>query len=600
MGVHLSLPYGFIDDFAKEKTENIWGSTNLQKCPYPSFWPPPCQESLKSNADLRFGRIFQFPVLSPYLLQDEKFMSIIPKIDFSKVNAPNLRVIEMLALSGPYGGVPWDDSIQKNDIRLMAQSFSFANAWPNQVSDYLNENFTEYLNYFGLSDYKQGHKYFDKRLPYLPDHYVIAAYMLIMLKIRMHFQNDNAPFLEWKDKSSIILVDPLGMPSRSDFVKSIPEITKKYGNFWLGMNNFLNNTNDVKKFLSKNKPIMDQIILLRGGHQSGLVYTDERFFDRYSARLAFLRIWKYNVNGKHFNFPLFEQFPGDPQFGAFCQPFIVNHYMSLYLELMYRNLDEILPGIWDTGLGVLDPVLPPTKIQPINDEYLGEDFEWYKKEWALTAEYAFFNKNRTQWPPTRFGVIPQPGTAFQLIYDFISTYPPPRLKVPPFSFEEWKRKTDGWNAVFDEQWRAYFKWARHNAYAQEKLNWVVPGQQMKNIEGELLYYKDEKGETQPLLNTFPDYGIMDLDENYGKGIKYLLPWVAAADWIWGDNFWDFVNGAVRKLFQLVIDALVALYNILGGIFPFILLGLGLLGGYLVFGGGGGGQGRREDHQVNQT
>ena len=94
---------------------------------------------------------------------------------------------------------------------------------------------------------------------------------------------------------------------------------------------------------------------------------------------------------------------------------------------------------------------------------------------------------------------------------------------------------------------------------------------------------DDKGKQQPLLNTYPDLGIMDLDENYGRSFRFLLPWVAAADWIWGDNFWDFVNGSVRKVFKLVIDALIALYNFVGGLFPFIIVALGLFGGYLLFG-----------------
>jgi hypothetical protein len=592
-----SQPSDWIDDFANEKKEILWGNGKVENQPYPSFWPPAWPTPSQSRGDIRFGRIYQFPVISPSLLQDEKLMSILPKIDFSKVNAPSPKMMDLFSIMDVVSGY-WNNSLESGSIfQLVSYIWVFFQEFGKEIDTYLLENFYEYLNFFGLMDYKSGTKYFDRKLNYLPNHFVLSTTLFILFKIQLHFKNDNAPFLEWKRLSCIKVPD--NMPAYKDFKKMIPEITAQYGNFWIGMNNFLKTKQDVHNFLAKNKKIMDLFLYYRSAWRNGeLTYEGDTWTDNYFVRLDFLRILKYNDNGKHFNFPLFMDFAGDR--GIYCNVSMVNHFIFLYLELMVDNLNSIYPEIWDTNLGVLHPTLPPGKIAPIDDGYLMGTFEWFKKEWAMTAEYAFFGKNRAQWPPN----IPKAdwdmweeynsNEAWFIILKFMMTHPPPRLKVPPFDFTEWKRKTEGWHRVFEEQWRSYFIWARHNAYAQDKLNWVIPGEQLKNIEGELLFYKDEKGQQQPLLNTYPDFGIMDLDQNYGKGLKYLLPWAAAADWIWGDNFWDFVNGSVRKLFQLVIDALVALYELAKGIFPFILLGLGLLGGYLVFGRKG------EGYPVNQT
>lgn len=596
MGGKQSQPSDWIDDFANEKKEILWGNGKVENQAYPAFWPPAWPTPSQSRGDIEFGRIYQFPVISPSLLQDERFMSIFPAIDFSKVNAPTPRLNEMLFHAGVIFN-SWNDSIREKSIsQVVRNAFVYLQEYEKDINSYLHENFCECLNYFGLIDYKYGKKYFDKKLPYLPNHFLIASTLFIILRIRLHFQNENAPFLEWKRLSANYYGNINdNMPSIKDFRESIPGITSQYGNFWIEMNNFLNSPLDVHNFLAKNKDIMNEMLYMRAAKKRGeLTNGGDTYTDNYSVRLGFLRILKYNFNGKCFNFPLFTDFPRD---NPFCDVAVVNHYCALYLELMYDNLNKILPDIWDTPLGVIHPVLPIGEIKPIDDKFLQKNFQWFKEEWALTADYAFFGRNRAQWPP----FIPESdrkqfpeGSANQIIFDFMLDYPPPRLKVPPFSFSEWTRKTGGWDRVFEEQWNSYFTWVRHNAYARSKLNWVPPGEQMKNVEGELLFYKDDKGQQQPLLNTFPDFGIMDLDQNYGKGLKYLLPWAAAADWIWGDNFWDFVNGAVRKLFKLVIDALIALYELVGGLFPFILLGLGLLGGYLVFGRKG------EGYPVNQT
>ncbi|HXU95464.1 MAG TPA: hypothetical protein VFP45_03410 [Candidatus Nitrosotalea sp.] len=586
MGNKPVQPSDWINDFQNEKREPIWGAANVEKIPYPTFWPPAWATTSPSRGDIQFGRIYQFPVISPSLLQDEKFMSVFPKIDFSNVNAPTPRMMEVFFYMDVIS-TSWNDSFQSNSIfQVVHNSFYLMKEYEKDFNSYLSENFQEWLNFFGLVNYKSGHKYFEKKLEYLPDHFLITTTLLILLRIQLHFKNDNAPFLEWKRLSAIKVPD--SMPAYKDFKAMIPEINRQYGNFWAGMNNFLNSKEDIYMFLSKNKNIMDLMLYYRSAWRNGeLTYEGDTFTDNYAIRLAFLRVLKYNDSGKHFNFPIYTDYKKDR--GIYCNVSIVNHYCFLYLELMVHDLNAIYPEIWDTPLGNLFPTLPPEKIRPIDDNYLMEKFEWFKKEWAMTAEYAFFGQNRAQWPP----YIPQvdwdnweknnSNDANYIILKFIMTYPPPRLKVPPFSFGEWKRKTEGWHRVFEEQWKSYFSWARHNAYAKDKLNWVFPGEQMKNLEGELLFYLDDKGKQQPLLNTYPDLGIMDLDENYGKGFRFLLPWVAAADWIWGDNFWDFVNGAVRKVFKLVIDALIALYNFVGGLFPFIIVALGLFGGYLLFG-----------------
>jgi hypothetical protein len=100
---------------------------------------------------------------------------------------------------------------------------------------------------------------------------------------------------------------------------------------------------------------------------------------------------------------------------------------------------------------------------------------------------------------------------------------------------------------------------------------------MKNSEGELLFIED-KGKKVPLINSYPDYGIMmDDGLGVGRGIRFLIPVTIPFDWFFGDSFWDFVNGSVAAVFRIIIEVLETLYNIAAGLLPKIwpiLLGIG--------------------------
>jgi hypothetical protein len=71
----------------------------------------------------------------------------------------------------------------------------------------------------------------------------------------------------------------------------------------------------------------------------------------------------------------------------------------------------------------------------------------------------------------------------------------------------------------------------------------------------------------------------------GRVLRFLVPWVTAADWIWGDDFWEFVSNTARRIFKMVIDALIALYDIAIAILPSLAIILAAAAGiYLIISG----------------
>jgi hypothetical protein len=251
---------------------------------------------------------------------------------------------------------------------------------------------------------------------------------------------------------------------------------------------------------------------------------------------------------------------------------------------MIYDIQKLIPNIWEKPFTVIQPRIPWTGLEGIDDRFLEINFLSFKEAWKNTALYFFFESNRPLWPPGYQIDPPEMDEATRMIFDFIKIYTPPALKVPPFSFSEWKRLSSGWEDVFELQWEAYFNWARVNAYASSQPNYVNPGEQLKNKEGELQFYKNAAGKDVPLINTYPDYGIMKSDDGpTGRSFRFLLPWAAAADWIWGDDFWDTIANVTRKIFKLIIDALIALYEIASAILPSAVFILAIAAGiyYLI-------------------
>lgn len=193
------------------------------------------------------------------------------------------------------------------------------------------------------------------------------------------------------------------------------------------------------------------------------------------------------------------------------------------------------------------------------------------------------------------------------LLSFMVHYAPPRLKRPPITNWKLSRMSDEWLKVFNKQWDDYFIWCQRNIEAQNtsykdakgKSIYARPGEQLKDKEGNLLFHIEKKyskkGKPQeihhPLMNIYPDYGIMtsDADSNAWYRSTPILAaffWVGVADFVWGDKFWDGIKGFIHEMFQHILDALQAIVDWVEdhlpdlakiGLFIFVI-GVALIGG----------------------
>jgi len=591
MGNKPPTPESWVKDLFDEKRENLWGVDKEEKIPYPSFWPPPQnQPTNESLSTLVFGKVFQFPVISPSLLYNPINLTSFPKINFAKVDAPSSKMMQVLSKMKAFEQY-WLDSIQKKDIYYIVKPvFDLMNSDKDEIQAYLVKNLCEQLNFFGLIDAEPNYRvWFQKKLPFIPDSFRLGCVLFLLLKIECHFENENAPFLEWKRESASKTANDK-IPILGDFKKEIPILAANHGNFWLGMNGKLKTVKQVADFWESHRDIIIEILHFKKAMTIGSISfpSGDLYTDNYSVRMGFFKIFKFRKDGQlFFEFPYWTEFVENQKF---LDVNIVNSYIRNYFYLMVNDIQLIIPDIWEKPFSVIEPRIPWTGLEPVDDRFLERNFLTFKDWWKQTAVYAFFENNKPLWPPgwqVKDDDYERQDDATEMILDFISTYPPPALKVPPFSFSEWKRLTSGWEEVFELQWNAYFKWAKENAYARDAPNYVNPGEQLKNPEGELLWYQDDQGKQQPLLNTYPDYGIMRSGDGgpSGRVLRFLVPWATAADWIWGDDFWDFISNTARKVFKLVIDALMALYDLAGAILPSIAIILAAAAGlYLIVSG----------------
>lgn len=588
MGNKPPTPESWVKDLFDEKRANLWGVDKEEKIPYPSFWPPPQNQPTNENlSTLVFGKVFQFPIIHPSLLYNPINFTSFPKINFAKVDAPSSKMMQVLSKMKAFEQY-WVESIEKKDIYYIVKPvFDLMNSYQEEIYAYLLKNFCEQLNFFGLIDVEPNYpSWFQKKLPFLPDNFRLSSILFLLLKIQCHFENENAPFLEWKRESASKSPNDK-IQDLETFRKQIPVLAANHGNFWLGMNGKLKSVNEVAQFWTHHPDIIKGVLLFKKAMKIGSISfpNTDIYTDDYIVRMLFFKIFKFRKDGQlFFEFPYWTELVEKQKF---LDLNVLNNYIRNYFYLMVHDIQLIIPDIWDKPFSVIEPRIPWTGINPIDERFLERNFLDFKEAWKQTAVYAFFETNKPLWPPGWKSRDDKEDDATEMILNVIKEYPPPALKVPPFSFTEWKRLTSGWEEVFELQWEAYFKWAKENAYARDAPNYVNPGEQLMNPEGELLFYNDQEGKEQPLFNTYPDYGIMRSGDGgpSGRVLRFLVPWATAADWIWGDDFWDFISNTARKLFKLVIDALIALYDIAAAILPSLAIILAAAAGiYLIVSG----------------
>jgi hypothetical protein len=249
---------------------------------------------------------------------------------------------------------------------------------------------------------------------------------------------------------------------------------------------------------------------------------------------------------------------------------------------MQHDIQALIPGFFELPEFSLIQEIDWVDIKPIDIDYQRNKFKFYYDAWIETGKWRFMGINEPVWPtPLEFGK--QVGYVedefFDKVWDFMKAYPIKRLKVPPFDFKEFTRMSTQWLAAANIQWQSYFEWCFENVKAQNSLNYVKPGNQLKTKEGEFVFYED-KGKNE-LINSYPDYGVLAEDTQGWRSLKPLLVFGNVLDWIWGDKFWDWANGIADKIFQLVIEALKALYKLVVDLLPSLAVVLAIVAGVFI-------------------
>jgi len=576
MGNKAATPESWVEEILKEKTEPIWGKDNLQKMDYPKFWNPhPRNFPNRDINTLQFGTTYQFPPCFITPLSTLAFTDSFPKISLRDLSPPPPRVLHFLSQM-KHLEIFNKEAQEKKDIYYMARPwFEMMKEYGNDIKDYLESNMYRQLNFFGLVDAKGDAGFFLKRLNYIHPNYEAGIIYFLLGYLAVFFYNDNAPFLPWKDFT--VGSSSTKIPGLVQFNQSV-SVDRMSRNFWI-VGRGLEDAESVLRFWRENRELMNVVIEMKAALNKGQVGNgNDDFTDDWEVRENFFKIYKYQKDGgRLFQFHYFNM-DGLSKF-EYLQD--VNAIVRNYLWLMVADIEKLIPNIWNSPDGSYKPTLPFVPINPVDPSNFENDWLTYKDWWKSTSEWYLFNGNRPIWPPGRRALTPEEEAAIpemkKRIRDLIIGNTLRPLKVPPFSFGEFTRRTQDWEFLFELQWKNYFTWIVKNAAAMDKPNWVKPGEQMKNPNGELVFF-EEGGKKYPLINSYPDYGIM-VDDGFGvgRGIRFIIPITIPLDWIFGDSFWDFINGLPSAIFKLIIQVLDALYNVAAGLLPVlwpILLGVG--------------------------
>lgn len=592
MGNKNVTPESWVRDVMDERRSKIWGKDGQEKKDYPNFWPKPQDQPTNTSiSTVEFGKVFQYPIIRPTNI--EKDFNQLPKLNYANVDSPTPRMMAILKQIDGLSLV-WQNSIQQKNIYSIVAPVLTLLLGPSgdDVRSFLTKNLKEQLNFFGLIDYPGvGNRWFEKKISQFPGNYELPIYIMLLLYVDQHFHNDNAPFLKWKRNSAVDdSIYPI--PSLVDFIGQMDGLRVTHGNFWLEMNPYLKTKEDILLFWQQNPKIIEFVLDFRkslvlgtisfGFIDGRLITSTDGHTDNYDVKMSFFDIFKFKKDNKpFFNFPYWNELITE----KYTNTATLNCFIRNYGYLMVKDVERILPDIWERRESIKWPTIPWSPIADLDRSFLERDFMVYKTRWQETAMWYFFESNRPEWPP-RLGINPNDPNEFRVkMWAFIINYPIPALKVPPYSFADWSRFSRGWKEIFELQWEAYFVWATENIFASSRPNYVNPGEQLKNTEGELLFYKNEQGQLVPLINTFPDFGIMREGGGgpIGRDFRFLFAWSIVGDWVWGDGFWEFFNGTIKKVFKLVLDALRALYEFVSGILPSLLLlfGVGVGAYYLL-------------------
>jgi hypothetical protein len=570
----------------KEDRTPMWGENGTQNSNYPTYWPPQYRADNGGKYEqCYFGKVFQLPEIDGYFNDKNKNNGYYPRVNFDEIEAPDseiMLVIEQLVDIEKF----WTRSIENRDMNVVTSLvIPLGNKYMYQIDKYVKKNFPEFLAYFGIIKSNSKNYTFSFKDGKVPLTFIFPIYTILLLFLVEHYKSVNAPFLNFKTGSAYMNPDAnlFDVPTLQEFKKEIEIITFEQGNFWTEMGNKYLTKEEVLEFWKKNPELVESIKRFRKALKEGFLYASPGI-DSYYFRESLVQFMKFKDGpSSPFNFTFFRKFIDN----RYTPTVKIDRVVLLYFMLMVYALEKLLGNdFFELPLGKPHQRLPLIDIKPIDLISHGWFFRDVKKAWLETAQWTLFGRPDNNYLHY-FGL--KPDNEFRmLVWGFITTYPIRPLKVPPFSFGEWTRHTVGWKKVTEQQWDDYFEWAVANVFASRNgnPNYVLPGQQLLDTDGLPLWEKppSEGFLGEPLLNTYPDYGVLtEIQESwFGPSFKLLLPWTVAADWIWGDNFWEFVNGTVKFIFKKVLDALKAIADVLPAVLPALLLLAGLgVGAYFV-------------------
>ncbi len=370
MGNKAQTPESWVKDLYDEKREEIWGTTKLEKMPYPAFWPKAHGDpNEKMLSQLVFGAVFQFPnMFIVQLLGPLATLRAFPAIDYGKINAPSDKMMEVFEKIAPFDAF-WKESVQKKDIYYVIRPlFEILKEYEAAITDYLETNVNAQLNYFGIIDGNSNayQPWFDKKLPYIPDNYRLGVILFLLLQLESHFENDNAPFIQWKSRSTPQLITN-EIPDLPEFKKQIPLLRATHGNFWTTMNDSLHNEEQVIDFWTRNKELLIPVANFRSALKAGQItfgadgHVTDLHTDTYEVRMNFFNLFKLKMDGKpFFNFPYWSDMISD----RFTKSSLLNRFIRNYLFLMVTDIEELVPDIWERTTKILYPTLPWETIRP--------------------------------------------------------------------------------------------------------------------------------------------------------------------------------------------------------------------------------------------
>jgi len=257
------------------------------------------------------------------------------------------------------------------------------------------------------------------------------------------------------------------------------------------------------------------------------------------------------------------------------------------------TIEEVMGNV-DQSQESIDRYGPIIKVNDIigNNSNLNRYLNYFRIKWRETATYSFFGINKAPWfetnPPVQFLPITLPEDSFEdRFYQFIQDYPPRRLYVPKLKLSG--RLDKEWEEGFQKQFRDYVTWVKENVNAKGKPNYVEPGVQFKDKEGNLVFIKDDdSGKNVPLLNGYPDY-MMEPESNnspfsVAKIVSILMiPANEAGNFLWGQDWTNALNNFASVLWEKVKEFLRAVWDALPeGTGGYLMMGLVVVG--VVLGG----------------